>query len=155
MVKCEICEREGGNGEIFPLCKCGKPLGCFKCRGQELSVTCKSCREKTNLFDWWRAKARPFRVGKHDEIGLIRYTPNGMPFVLEGDGVYRPVRLDRTPVRRKTYTLPTGEYLDEEGAPLFPDDWQKQSVDELNEKEMEHYRILRGQFKSKPEDHDR
>ena len=120
MVKCELCERECGNGELFPLCPCGKPLGCFKCRGQDLSVTCRTCHEKVNLFDWWRAKAKPFRVGKHDETGLIRYTPNGMPFVCEGDGIYRAVRLDRTPVRRKLHTLPTGEYLDEEGQPLFP-----------------------------------
>lgn len=147
MVKCEVCEREGGNGFVFPLCRCGLPLGCFKCRGQELEVSCRTCHEKTNLWDWWRAKARPFRVSKHDEAGLVRYTPNGMPFICEGDGFYRPCRIDRLPIRRKIHTLDNGAYLDEEGKMLFPDDFQKERYDELNEKEKKFYEIMRGQFK--------
>ena len=73
---------------------------------------------------WFRERIKP--VKEHNRLagpGTVRFLSCGFPMIVEGDGWVRACRIERLPLTRRLKTV-SGAYLDSEGEPLFPDQWE-------------------------------
>jgi|SRR5580704_3758978 hypothetical protein len=123
-VKNRFHQEEHAAKFLYPPCAfCGAALGCSNCQGNDYRVSCPNCRHETNLMPFYRTIAKPTKASAKDYPGIVRFTPSGICMIVEGDGMMRPCRLDEPPIKRIIHVSPTGAYLDDEGYPLFPEDW--------------------------------
>jgi predicted RNA-binding Zn-ribbon protein involved in translation (DUF1610 family) len=124
---CSYGGDEHSGGAKFPRCaNCGEDAGCSRCRQQEIVLKCKHCGTLWNGFPWWRERLTARK--EHNRLalaGTTRFTPSGFPMIVEGDGWLRAVRIDAVPLKRRITVDARGAYLDQDGNPFVPEEWDR------------------------------
>lgn len=117
-------------GKFPPCVNCHEDIGCPRCRGQQMLFHCKKCTMPFNAFRWYRENFQPRKEWNPLAVpGTTRFTPSGFPAIVEGDGWLRAVRIDAIPLRRKVTVNANGAYLDAEGRPVHPEEWDQLMIE--------------------------